>query len=862
MYKKIFKYLIIASLISVVLGLGFVVGLYYYITPTLPKVTGLETVQLQEPLRVYTQDAALIAEYGNKRRIPVNINDIPQQLQLAFIAAEDDRFYSHPGVDWMGIARAAWVWLSTGSKTQGGSTITMQVARNFFLTPDKKIIRKVKEIFLALKINQQLSKDKVLELYLNKIYLGKRSYGVAAAAKVYYNKTVDELTLSEIAMIAGLPKAPSNYNPIINPTRAKVRRNYVLRRMHAIDAISAEQYQASIKAPITATVHELVPDVEAHYLGEMARAKVSRLFPDALYDSGLRVYTTAIAKQQRAANNALRQGLLNIDKRHGYRGAIAKLDTATFSAKNQQQMRELMQTLRKDYGNKPTMQLALVTGVSNNFATVQLANGTSSISVKNMAWARKYFSVDSIGPRIKKAQQVVAAGDVVRVSFNAKGELMLSQVPYVEGAIVAIKPQDGAITALAGGFDFFSSKFNRATQAYRQLGSSFKPFLYTAALDQGFSPASTINDAPVVFEDRALESKWKPENYSGKVYGPTRLRVALKNSRNLVSIRLMMRLGVEHSRNYIRRFGFDLNSMPRDLSLALGSNSATPLNLATGFAVFANNGYKIEPYFIERIEDGAGKIIYRQPHLVSCLACSLKKVAANAASSNIDELVKKDNSTAPNSATNSTDTIVDTPKTASANVESSLSMTTIKGAASNPEPELVAQVYRQAQQVLQPTTVFLIRSMLQDVVKSGTAARAKSLQRNDLGGKTGTTNDQIDAWFAGFNNDVVASVWVGNDKLKPMGRRETGSSAALPIWISFMREAVKGTTEKPLTIPSGIVSARIDPASGLLARPEQQNAIFEYFSEESIPTEYAPLRGDFGLFGDPEAPNATQQPLF
>ena len=501
--KKIIKISTVLGVLGCLCGVIGVVGLYFYLEPKLPEIDVLEDIQLQEPLRVYTRDGLLISEYGDKRRIPLPIDEIPKQLQQAFISSEDDRFYEHPGVDWQGLARAVFVWLSTGNRAQGGSTITMQVARNFFLTREKTILRKINEIFLAIKITNQLSKDKVLELYLNKIYLGKRAYGVAAAAKVYYGKTVDELTLAEMAMIAGLPKAPSKYNPIARPERALKRRNYVLGRMLELEAISKQAYELAKADPITAKVHAVEPEVEAHYVGEMVRAEVARMFPGEVYSSGLKVYTTIDGIQQRAANQAVRKGLLRIDQRHGYRGV---LETVKDFVKDDAIDAELVEPVLAKYSRKAGLLPALVTEVEELKAQLYLESGEfAELAFENMGWARKHVQTDQLGPKLNAVTDVLRVGDVVWVRLNDQGVLALAQMPEVEGAMVALDPETGAVTALVGGFDYFKSKFNRATQALRQAGSSFKPFLYTAALDKGYSAASVINDAPVVFDDPALE---------------------------------------------------------------------------------------------------------------------------------------------------------------------------------------------------------------------------------------------------------------------------------------------------------------------------------------------------------------------
>ena len=826
--KKTLKISALLGLVGSVCTVLMAAGLYLYLSPKLPEISGLKDIQLQEPLRIYTNDGLLISEYGDKRRIPLNINDIPKQLQQAFISSEDDRFYDHPGVDWQGLVRAVIVWVSTGNRSQGGSTITMQVARNFFLTREKSMLRKVNEIFLALRITRQLSKDKVLELYLNKIYLGKRAYGVAAAAKVYYGKTADELTLAEMAMIAGLPKAPSKYNPIARPERALLRRNYVLGRMLKLKAITQEAHDLAKLDPITAKVHAVTPEVEAHYVGEMARAEVARMFPGDAYSSGLKIYTTIDGTQQRAANQAIRKGLQRIDMRHGYRGVLGST-LVTRDDNNELDLVALNQVLKK-HPRKTGLRPAIVIQLKELSAQLYLGEKKQAeLGFENMSWAQKHINTDRVGPKLSKPADALKIGDVIWVQLNESGQYSLAQIPEIESAMVALSPNTGAVTALVGGFDYFKSKFNRATQALRQAGSSFKPFLYTTALERGYSAASIINDAPVVFDDPALESKWKPENYSGKFYGPTRLRTALANSRNLVSIRLLLELGVGPVRRLASRFGFQAEHLPRDLSLSLGSGSTTPLDLASSYAALANGGYKVDAFFIDRIENSNGEVIFSQEYKVACLPCLEVDLDTGVPMM----LTERGEPQAPEEQEGSL-TLALPPEALLVNDENSASK----------NQEVAPPLHSQAEQILEPRTAFIIRSMLQDVVKRGTARRALRLGRTDLAGKTGTTNDQIDAWFSGFNDDVVASVWVGYDTLKTMGRRETGASAALPIWVDFMDAALKDSKMSQRSLPSGMVSVRIDPASGLLAHPEQTDAVFEIFRAENAPTEIAVPESD------------------
>jgi penicillin-binding protein 1A len=637
---KLTAIVLILGMAGGLFGALAIYGAYLYLSPGLPPVASLKDVHLQEPFRIYSRDGKLLGEFGEKRRIPLSISEIPLRIQQAFLAAEDDRFYEHPGVDYQGILRAVVNQIMKGDKSQGGSTITMQLARNFFLSNEKTYLRKINEIFLALQIEKELPKEKILELYLNKIYLGKRAYGVAAAARTYYGKSVNELTLAETAMIAGLPKAPSTDNPVANPTRAVVRRNYVLSRMLDLGFIDKAQYEEAVSAPVTAGVHERAPEVDAPYVAEMVRAFVIERYGEEAYNSGLKVYTTLDGDLQAAANKAVQNGLLDYERRHGYKGPIRHIELpaeatviALVSGEEQTAAEEaaagsaspdkaagaapageasaeqaapkvsngaLMlpqgdaDRMLKEIGAFGNVQPGLVLGFRSEekgadsgktgtegpleYADLYLGDARyGRMTFEGAQWARRYINVDQRGPEPGALQDVVKVGDVVWISMAGEDRWELAQLPDVEGALVSLNPQNGAIVSMVGGYDYSRSKFNRAVQAKRQAGSSFKPFFYTAALDNGFTAASIINDAPVVFDDPALEGKWRPGNYSGKFYGPTRLREGLVKSRNLVSIRLLIALGVGKARAYVKRFGFTDESLPRDLSLALGSGTVTPL---------------------------------------------------------------------------------------------------------------------------------------------------------------------------------------------------------------------------------------------------------------------------------------------
>ncbi|MEJ2143179.1 MAG: transglycosylase domain-containing protein [Gammaproteobacteria bacterium] len=617
-YKKFITFMVASMMSLALLGAISLLVAYIYLTPDLPDIETLKDVKLQVPLRVYTRDGDLMAEFGEMKRSPLKYEEFPDLLIKAVLAAEDDRFFIHPGVDYQGILRAAFHLIRTGEKGQGGSTITMQVARNFFLSREKTFLRKFTEIFLALKIEDELSKEDILALYLNKIYLGKRAYGFAAAAQVYYGKKLDELTIAEFAMIAGLPKAPSRYNPVVNPERAIIRRDYVLGRMHELEFIDDEAYQLAMESEDEASVHGQDIDIEAPYVAEMVRSVMLEKYGHKAYTEGLKVYTTVESRHQKVANDALRQALLEYDRRHGYRGTLGHVElledvlpvergqteeAQDIDPEEQPQSEDNVsfkdefdvwrEVLRK-HNSAGNLTPAIVFQVDGQSVYAYTEDEkVVYIPWEKLNWARRYVDDTHMGPVLENAGDVLAEGDIIYITPDSKpGCSWLAQLPTVGGSLVALRPEDGSLQAAVGGFDFYESKFNRVVQAKRQPGSSFKPFIYTAALDKGYTAASVINDAPVVFEAPGLEDTWRPENYSGKFYGPTRLRQALIKSRNLVSIRLMRDIGIGYSLRYVERFGFDRKSLPRDLSLALGSGAVTPLELAQGYAVFANGGYR------------------------------------------------------------------------------------------------------------------------------------------------------------------------------------------------------------------------------------------------------------------------------
>lgn len=795
-----------------------ITGVYLYLAPTLPDAETLKDVDLQTPLRVYTADGLLITEYGEKRRTPITYQEIPPQFIDALLASEDDGFFEHSGIDLKGLARAVFDLVTTGRKKSGGSTITMQVAKNYYLSSEKTFTRKFTEILLALKIEKALTKEEILELYVNKIYLGKRAYGIEAASQVYYGKSITELNLAELAMIAGLPQAPSAANPIRSPERAVSRRNYVLARMYNLGKISEAEFQQSIRQPATARYHGATSEISAPYVAEMIRLEMIRRYGNKAYTSGYSVYTTINAKRQQAANAALQKGLLKYDRDHGYRGAQATYSVIPLSVPEPSELEEWMaqadptkdvdwpQTLTdweeqlRELGDFGIIEPAVVMNAIEEGAWVYSVGKIRWLPFEGMTWAAPYLSVNSVGEAPENALDVVSDGDLIWLE-ETTSELKLAQVPEAEGALVSMNPHNGAIEALVGGFSNSDNQFNRATQAERQPGSAFKPFIYSAALNNGFTTASLINDAPVVFKDASLESTWRPENYSGKFYGPTRLRQALYRSQNLVSIRILKQMGPATAVRYIQDFGFNPARLNKDLSLALGASAVTPLDMATGYSAFANGGYKVSPFVMQSIISDTGEILYEaNPTL------AMAPPEEDATSNSINEGTAHNNST-PEVNAEQTDKVE--------------------------APTLYAE------RIMSPENHYLTVSMMRDVVRRGTGRKALALGRNDLAGKTGTTNDQKDAWFSGFNPDLVATVWIGFDQPTTLGRWASGGGTALPVWVDYMREALDGAPEEQFEQPEGIVTVRIDPDSGLLASPGQKDAIFEYFKAGSAPTEYA-----------------------
>jgi penicillin-binding protein 1A len=781
-------------------------GTFYFLKPTLPNVEALKNLQLQVPLRVYSRDGHLLGQIGEQRRVPVRFEEIPAVVIRAVLAAEDDRFFEHPGIDWQGMLRAVVVYATTLDASQGGSTLTQQLVRTTLISRERKLRRKLREIFLSLQLENELSKREILTLFINTQFLGQRAYGFAAGAETYFGKRIADLSIPEAALLAGILQAPSRFNPIASPTHAKQRRAYVLRRMFELGYIDEAAYRSAMAAPVATELYGPRVEVDAPYVAELVRLALAKDYGERLYSDGFRVITTIDSRMQRTADVALRSAVLEYDRRHGYRGPAARL-TSLLGA-DDAHIDEGLARFPAVGGLMP----GLVVGVDGKTIQVRTrARGAVEVHWDSMQWARSAQN-GAVGPAPRSPSQVVSRGDVVYVLPAAAGTALFAQRPVVQGAIVALDPNDGSILALSGGFDYYSAGFNRVTQARRQPGSAFKPFVYSAALEKGFTPASVILDAPVVF-DSGDAGDWRPENNEGRFYGPTRLREALVRSRNLVSIRIMRSLGIEYTLDYMQRFGFPVRNLPRDLTAALGTAQLSPLEVATGYSVFANGGYRVEPYLIDRVENARGETLVRADPKIVCRDC------AGEASTGIrpGELAGTERAPPTVVAAHGTGTV--------------LSMTDAAGAL----PQI--DKARRAPAVISAANAFIMTDMMRDVIQRGTARRALALNRSDIAGKTGTTNDRRDAWFSGFNPDIVTTVWIGFDQERSLGDSEEGSRTALPMWIYFMREALAGRPERRLPTPEGVVTARVDAASGRLAAAEDPAAIFEYFLADHVPTQ-------------------------
>ncbi len=816
-----------------ILGVSTIFGFYYYVKPELPDVATLRDVELQTPMQVFSQDGKLISQFGEKRRNPVTYDEIPRHLVEALIATEDSRFYEHPGIDPIGITRAALVVAMSGSAKQGASTITQQLARNFFLSNEKKIMRKIKEIFIAIHIEQLLSKEEIMELYVNKIFLGHRSYGFGAAARVYFGKDLPELTLSELATLAGMPKAPSTMNPIYSVERATNRRNVVLRRMLDEKYITQSEYDEARSEELISKYHGAEIELSAPYVAEVARAWMVERYGEAAYTSGMKVYTTVDSKLQKAANQAAIKNLLGYDERHGYRGAEKVLWQTAQSAWDQKQIVKHLKS-QPTYGD---LVPAVVTAVDSKSAQVWVKNqGEGTIEWQGMNWARKFLTDNRQGPAPSQAKEILAVGEQVWVrheavtgdevseepteeSATAESETpivwRLSQVPNANTAFVAMNPNNGAVLSMVGGFNFVHNKFNRATQSIRQVGSGIKPFIYSAAIEKGLTLASLINDAPINQWDKSQGTAWRPKNSPPTYVGPTRLRIGLAQSKNVMAVRVLREVGLDDTRNYLTRFGFDIDEVPRSETIALGAGSLTPMKVAQGYSVFANGGYYVEPFYISRIETPFGETEFQATPKIVC----------------------KDDCQQP--------------------------MTSDSMANEFAEQDVDAQV-QYAPQVITEQNAFLVREMMYSNIWgggdwsagtgwNGTGWRAQPLKRRDIGGKTGTTNDSKDTWYSGYGPGMVATVWVGFDNHnRNLGRTkansnlgknqitgaEAGAKTAEPAWVDFMGTALAGVPAQRKELPENIVRVRIDRETGLLTNKFDSSSMFEYFEKGTEPTEY------------------------
>ena len=719
--------------------------------PTLPSLEALTDYRPKIPLRIYSAEGTLLGEFGEERRALVKISEVPEVMKQAILAAEDDRFYEHGGVDYMGVIRAAFSNFTSGSAKQGASTITMQVARNFFLTKEKTMARKFNEVLLTFKIEHSLSKDEILQLYINQIYLGQRAYGFATAAQVYFGKPLSQVTIAEAAMLAGLPKAPSSYNPVVNPKRAKLRQLYVLRRMHELNFISNDQFQLAQQQPIVTIRGNQEFGVKSDYLSEMVRQAVYEKYQDDTYTQGFKVYTTIRQQDQLAAYQAVRTGALDYDRRQGYRGTEGFVDLHG-DISNTEQLDEALQ----DVDNSDDLIPAVVLEASPKLVRAYCKGG----EIAEVSGDALNFAQSALNKKVALNQRI-NVGSIIRLRKDDKGIWQISQLPQVEAAFVSGDPRTGAIYSLVGGFDFDRNQFNHITQAWRQPGSSFKPFVYSAALEKGFTPATVINDAPLIFDaEQTGNEPWEPKNYDGKFDGPMRMRQALIKSKNMVSIRILQSITPQYAKDYITKFGFDATKHPAYLTMALGAGSVTPLQMLTGYSVFANGGFLVTPYFIQRIEDARGTVL------------------------------------------------------------------------SNTTPEVAGNG---AKQVIDVRNAFTMVSMMQDVVKHGTAIRAMQLGRHDLAGKTGTTNDTIDAWFCGFHPTVVGISWIGYDQPRSLGDRETGGGAALPIWMNYMEKILKDVPESVYTMPDNMSAIHINEEG----YRDDSSPRVEYFYQENVPPEHA-----------------------
>lgn len=841
---------------------------YYYLEPGLPSAEAIREVKLQTPLRIYSRDGRLMAQLGEQWRRPVSFDEIPDVVVKAFLAAEDDRFFEHPGFDYQGILRAAINLALTGNRSQGGSTITQQLARAYFLTPERSFVRKARELILALRIEQEFSKPEILSLYLNKIFLGQRAYGIATAAQVYFGKQLDELSLAEAATLAGIPKAPSLLNPINGPERTLQRRSYVLGRMHHLGQIDEEQYRKALETPLESHFHGAKIELEAPHVAEMVRSEMLKRFGPDAYIDGYTVVTTIDSRLQQAANTAVMTALLEYDRRHGYRGPLARDVLTSLPATPAADRAEALQKLLGDFPNTPPLRSAVVLSLNpDNSARVFIRDlGEVLIPWEGLRW-RRYLSDAARGPLPTRVSELLAAGDVIQLLRTTDQGWLLSQRPAVEGALVALDPADGATVALVGGFDFRSSKFNRAVQARRQPGSAFKPFIFSAGLEHGFTPASLINDAPLVFADGGADGAWRPENYSRVFNGPTRMREALVRSLNLCSVRILRDTGIDTAVKYIQAFGFDDAALPPNLSLALGSGGVSPWDMAAGYAIFANGGHRVEHHVIDRVLDAQDTEVFATNPQRSCRDCEapsnpdLGITAVAGGDWNAQVFALEDDGWQTGYAMGTS--IADRPDEVPAydNVEAM-----IRHAESwRPHLEETPAFFNDqhlAPQVIPADNAFLVYDMMRDVIRRGTGQRARDLGRGDIAGKTGTSNDRRDAWFSGLNGALVATAWIGFDQERSLGPREEGGRTALPMWKYFMARALHHTEEQPVVQPPGLVSARISPQTGQLASVDDYGGIFEYFRPADLERAEARRAALDSYLGHPQDQGSQESEIF
>lgn len=786
-----------------------IIGAYYFVQPGLPAAETIRHIPLQVPLRIFSRDGHLISEIGKRRRIPITFDEVPEHVVNAFVAAEDRRFFVHPGVDYRGILRGIVQYLIRGEAASGGSTLTQQLARDYFLSRERKLTRKLREAFLAYKIEQEFSKQQIMALFLNKMFFGQRAYGVAAASQVFFNKTLSDLNVAEAATLAGILPAPSRYNPVFSAANAEIRRSYVLGRMHDLDYIDASAYAEAMMFPMESKMHGAAIELNAPYVAEMVRSDMLKRYGENAYSAGYSVVTSLDSRLQRAANYALRNGLLEFTRRRGFRGPLTtvELTANTLALPFDEWPLDVREPLQQYAPGGLSVVLVTATAEDNS-ATIRFRGGGEvTLPWAGISWAKPFIDRENTGPDPETVTEVLGVGDIIYVMPTANDSWALAQLPEAQGAVVSVDPDDGAIGALTGGFDFTISKFNRARQAYRQPGSSFKPFIYSAALEHGNTLATVILDAPVVISSAELEAVWRPLNYSGRFYGPTRMREALVRSRNLVSVRLLLfETGIGNAVRHIAKFGFNDAALPRNGSLALGGGQASPLDMAQGYATLANGGHQVQPYVIDAIFGPDGNTLYRAEPAIVCDRC-----VADAPVAGFDD---------------------DLIETMSLEEMAVVIETYMPDATISPE---LYEGINIAPQAITLQNTFLVQDMMRDVVRRGTGRRALVLGRKDLSGKTGTSNDRRDAWFGGFNADLATIVWVGYDDDLPLGPGEEGSRTALPIWIEFMRIALAGVPEHQMPMPEGIVSVLIDRDTGCPARAGQDNTTFEVFREKHVP---------------------------